>query len=99
VVRKSGTVPELLAGEDKTLLFRRDLAVLNLRLCIVDGVGWLDLKSNRLSQPAVAETNDGAHMVGQKRVREETEPLSFTVQAIENVEMNVGFRTTTSYIA
>jgi hypothetical protein len=50
VVRKRAAVLELLAGENETLLVRRDaLLVLNLGLDVVDCVGRLDLKGNGLA--------------------------------------------------
>ena len=49
VVRKSSAVLELLTGEDKSLLVRRDaLLVLNLGFDILDRVGWLHVERNRL---------------------------------------------------
>ena len=56
VVGKSAAVLELLAGEDKTLLIGRDtFLVLDLGLHIVDGVGWLDLKSDGLTSESFDE--------------------------------------------
>merc|ERR1712012_1447903 len=56
VIRKSTAVLELLAGEDETLLVGRDtLLVLDLSLDVVDGVGWLDLKSDGLSSEGLHE--------------------------------------------
>ena len=50
VVRESTAVFELLAGEDETLLVRRDaLLVLNLGLYIVDGVRRLHLQCDGLA--------------------------------------------------
>jgi hypothetical protein len=50
VVGESAAIFKLLAGENKTLLVRRDaLLVLNLRLDIIDSVGRLDLECNSLS--------------------------------------------------
>jgi hypothetical protein len=50
VVGESAAVFKLLAGENKTLLVRRDaLLVLNLRLDIIDSVGRLDLECDSLS--------------------------------------------------
>lgn len=50
VIRESATVLELLACEDQALLVRRNaLLVLDLALDVVDGIGGLDLKSDRLS--------------------------------------------------
>jgi len=56
VIRESTAVLELLAGEDETLLVGRDtLLVLDLSLDVVDGVGWLDLKSDGLSSEGLHE--------------------------------------------
>jgi hypothetical protein len=53
VVRESTAVLELLAGEDETLLVRRDtLLVLDLRLDVVDGVRGLDLEGDGLAREA-----------------------------------------------
>ena len=50
VVGEGSAVLQLLAGENQTLLVRRNtLLVLDLRLDIVDGVGRLDLQSNGLA--------------------------------------------------
>ena len=50
VVGESPSVLELLTGEDKPLLVRRDaLLVLDLSLDVLDGVGGLDLKGDGLS--------------------------------------------------
>uniref|UniRef100_A0A2M3ZMK6 Putative ubiquitin/40s ribosomal protein s27a fusion n=1 Tax=Anopheles braziliensis TaxID=58242 RepID=A0A2M3ZMK6_9DIPT len=50
VVRKGTAILQLLAGEDQTLLIRRDaLLVLDLRLHILDGVRWLDLERDGLA--------------------------------------------------
>src|ERR1700733_7901265 len=50
VIRKSSTVLELFASEDKTPLVRRNtLLILDLRLNIIDRVGRFTLKSNRLA--------------------------------------------------
>ena len=50
VVRKSASVLQLLAGEDETLLIRRDsFLVLDLGLDVVDGVGRLDFERDRLA--------------------------------------------------
>merc|ERR1719379_2116202 len=47
IIRKSATVLQLLTGEDKTLLIRRDaLLVLDFRLHIVDGVASLDVQGD-----------------------------------------------------
>ena len=46
VVRESSSILQLLASKDQPLLVRGDpLLVLDLRLHIFDGVGWLDLKA------------------------------------------------------
>ena len=50
VVRKSSAILELLTSEDKSLLVWWDtFLVLDLSLDILDGVSWLDVKSDRLS--------------------------------------------------
>jgi hypothetical protein len=50
VVRKGSAILELLSGKDKSLLVGRDtLLVLDLGLDVVDSVGRLDLKGDRLS--------------------------------------------------
>jgi len=49
VVGEGSSVFELLTGEDKSLLIGWDaLLVLDLSLDVFDGVGWLDLKSDRV---------------------------------------------------
>jgi len=66
VIRQSATIFELLAGEDETLLVRRDsFLVLNLRLDVVNGVRRLDLERDSLAGQrlhedlhATAETKD-----------------------------------------
>ena len=59
VVGKSAAVLELLAGEDQTLLVRRDaLLVLDLGLDIVDGVRGFDLKGDRLTREANCQRDD-----------------------------------------
>jgi len=56
VVGQSATVLELLAGEDQTLLVRRNsLFVLNLGFDILNGVAWLDLKGDGLSRQSFHE--------------------------------------------
>jgi len=56
VVGKRTAVLELLSGEDETLLVWRDtLLVLDLALDIVDRVGGLDLKGDRLSREGLDE--------------------------------------------
>ena len=56
VVRKSSSVLELLTGEDKSLLIGRDtFLVLDLSLDVLDGVGWLDLKSDGLASESLDE--------------------------------------------
>merc|ERR1719436_1037123 len=56
VVAKGPAVLELLSGEDESLLIGRDaLLVLNLSLDILDGVGWLDFKSDGLSSQGLDE--------------------------------------------
>jgi hypothetical protein len=50
VVGEGATILKLLAGEDQTLLVRRDaLLVLNLGLDVVDGVAGLHLKGDSLA--------------------------------------------------
>jgi hypothetical protein len=50
VVGERSAVFQLLSGEDETLLVRRNaLLILDLALHVVDGVGGLDLKRDRLS--------------------------------------------------
>jgi hypothetical protein len=59
VVRKSATVLKLLAGENQTLLVRRNaLLILNLWLHIIDGIGGLDLKSDGLARKGLDEAVD-----------------------------------------
>jgi len=66
VIRECATIFELLAGEDQTLLVRRDaFLVLNLRLDVVNGIGRLDLERDGLAGQrlhedlhATAETKD-----------------------------------------
>ena len=56
VIGKSATVLKLLAGEDQSLLVRRDtFLVLNLLLDGLDGVRRLDLKGNSLSRQSFHE--------------------------------------------
>src|SRR5210317_374296 len=50
VVRESTAILQLLSGKDQTLLIRGDsLLILNLGLDIVDGVRWLNIKSDGLT--------------------------------------------------
>jgi len=50
VVGQSTTIFQLLAGENQTLLIRRDtFLILNLGLDILNGVGWFDLQSDGLA--------------------------------------------------
>ena len=56
VVREGSTVFELLSSEDESLLIGRDtLLILDLGLDVVDGVTWLDLKSDSLSGEGLNE--------------------------------------------
>ena len=56
VVRESAAVLELLAGENQTLLVRRNsLLVLNLRLDILDRVRGLDVEGDRLTREGFDE--------------------------------------------
>ena len=50
VIAQGASIFQLLSGEDKTLLIRRDsFLVLDLCLDVVDGVRWLDIKSDGLA--------------------------------------------------
>jgi hypothetical protein len=56
VIREGASVFELLTRKDEALLVGRDaLLVLDLRLDIVNGVGRLDLKSDRLAREGLDE--------------------------------------------
>ena len=56
VVGEGAAVLKLLASEDEALLIGRDaLLVLDLGLNVVDGVGWLDLKSDGLTSESFDE--------------------------------------------
>merc|ERR1712032_993323 len=56
VVRKSAAIFELLAGEDKALLVRRDaFLILDLGLDIVDGVRGLDIQRDGLARQRLDE--------------------------------------------
>merc|ERR1712032_951507 len=56
VVGEGAAVLELLASEDESLLIGRDaLLVLDLGLDVVDGVGWLNLKSDGLASQGLDE--------------------------------------------
>ena len=56
VVGESATVFELLSSEDESLLIRRDtFLVLDLSLHVLDGVTWLDLKSDGLTGEGLDE--------------------------------------------
>ena len=56
VVGEGAAILELLSGEDQALLVGRDaLLVLDLRLHVVDSVGRLDLKSDRLAREGLDE--------------------------------------------
>merc|ERR1712008_479608 len=56
VVGQSPAILELLASEDQPLLVRGDaLLVLDLGLDVLDGVGWLNLKSDGLSGEGLHE--------------------------------------------
>jgi hypothetical protein len=56
VIRKSTSVFKLFSGEYETLLIGRDaLLVLDLGLDVVDGIGRLDFKGNRLSREGFDE--------------------------------------------
>ena len=56
VVAKSTAILQLLTGEDKTLLIRRDtLLILDLSLDVVNGIRGLDLKSDGLASEGLDE--------------------------------------------
>jgi len=56
VVGEGSSILELLTGEDKSLLIGWDtFLVLDLSLDVLDGVGWLDLKSDCLSGEGLDE--------------------------------------------
>ena len=60
VVGEGAAILELLAGEDKALLIRRNaLLVLDLGLDIVNSVGGLDLKGDGLSSKSLNEDLHG----------------------------------------
>ena len=57
VVAQGATVFELLAGEDETLLVRRDaFFVLDLGFDVVDGVGGFDLEGDGFAREGLDET-------------------------------------------
>jgi hypothetical protein len=61
VVRESSTIFELLAGEDQSLLIRRDsFLVLDLGLDVVDGVRGLDLEGDGLAREATQRVSIGS---------------------------------------
>jgi len=56
VIRESSSILELLSGEDQSLLVWWDsLLVLDLGLDVLDGVSWLDIKSDGLSSQSLDE--------------------------------------------
>ena len=56
VVGKGTAILELLSGKDKTLLIRGDsFLVLDLGLDVVNGVAWLDIKSDGLTSKGLYE--------------------------------------------
>jgi len=56
VVRKGASILELLSGEDESLLIGWDaLLILDLGLHVLDGVAWLNLKSDGLSGKGLHE--------------------------------------------
>jgi len=56
IVRKGASILELLSGEDKSLLIGWDaLLILDLGLHVLDGVAWLNLKSDGLSGEGLHE--------------------------------------------
>jgi len=66
VVGEGSAVFELLAGEDESLLVRRDtFLVLNLGLDVIDGVGGLDLEGDGLAGEGLHEDlHDCSFFVG-----------------------------------
>ena len=61
VVGEGSAVFELLSSEDESLLIRWDsLLVLDLGLDVLDGVCWLDLKSDGLAGKSL---NENLHVV------------------------------------
>ena len=60
VVAEGSAVLKLLSSEDESLLIRRDtFLVLDLGLHVLDGVAWLDLKSDGLSGQSLDENLHG----------------------------------------
>ena len=60
VVGESAAILELLAGEDQALLVRGDaFLVLDLLLHVLDGVGRVDVKSDRLAREGLHEDLHG----------------------------------------
>merc|ERR1711988_1655533 len=56
VIGQRPSILELLPGEDKTLLIRRDsFLILNLGLDVVDRVRWFDIQRDRLSRESLDE--------------------------------------------
>jgi len=56
VIRKSSAVLKLLSSEDESLLIGWDtLLILDLGLNVLDGVGWLDIKSDCLASESLDE--------------------------------------------
>ena len=56
VIRQGSSVFQLLTGEDQSLLIGRDaFFVLDLGFNVLDGVGWLDVESNRLTRQGLDE--------------------------------------------
>ena len=77
VVRQGTTIFELLAGEDQTLLVRRNpFLILNLRLDIVDGVGRLDLESDGLAREGLDEASN---RLDQRWPKEGSDRLTFAL--------------------
>ena len=55
VVRKGSSILELLSSEDESLLVWWDtLLILDLGLDVLDGVGWLDIKSDGLTSESLS---------------------------------------------
>ena len=56
VIRQGSSIFQLFTGEDKSLLIRRDtFFVLDLGFNVLDGVGGLDVESNRLTRQGLDE--------------------------------------------
>eukprot|EP00965_Chrysotila_dentata_P021181 701425-Pleurochrysis_carterae.AAC.1 len=66
VVRQGTAILKLLARKDQALLVRRNtLLILDLRLHIVNGIRWLDLKSDGLARGEVVASEQIEQQHGQ----------------------------------